>query len=82
MYKLGETDTPEEVSTNDGNFKAILFFIRADESIYENLLEDIRKADIVGRDEYPEMIKGAYELLVRTLRQFDATILTKGRQFV
>ena len=43
MYKVGETDTPEELSIDEGNFKAMLFFIRADEYIYEQQLEYIRK---------------------------------------
>ena len=39
MYKVGETDTPEELSIDEGNFKAMLFLIRADEYIYEQQLE-------------------------------------------
>ena len=39
MYKAGETDTPEELSIDEGNFKAMFFLIRADEYIYEQQLE-------------------------------------------
>ena len=61
MYKVGETDTPEELSIDEGNFKAMLFLIRADESIYEKLIEDLRKYIFLEKGEYPEMINGSYE---------------------
>ena len=61
MYKSGETYTPEEVLTVKGNFKAMLFLIRADEYIYEQQLEYIRKTICLEKDEHPEMINGAYE---------------------
>ena len=38
----------------------------------------MRKTDFVGRDEYPKTINAAYELLVRTLRQFGVIILRGG----
>ena len=38
------------------------------------------KVDFLGRYEYPEMMNGAYELFVRTSRQFDGSILRGGSQ--
>ena len=58
MYKVGETDTTEEVMTQEYKFKAMLFFLQADESRYGQLFEDMRKADSVGRYKYPETIHG------------------------
>ena len=80
MHKLGESDTTEEVTTYEEKFKAILFLLRAYESRYGQLLEYSRKSDFVGIYEYPETIKGAYELLVRTSRQFGGSILRGGRR--
>ena len=42
--------------------------------------EDMSKAGFVGRYECPETINGAYELLVRTSRQFGGSILRGGRR--
>ena len=55
--------------------------LREDKSRYGQLFEDTNKSDFVGRDEYPETINGAYELLVRTSRQFGGIILRGGRRF-
>ena len=74
------TATPEEVTTEEGKFKAILFLIRVDDYKYVKLFEDIIKADFVGRDEYPETLNGAYELLVSTSSQFGGIILSRGRR--
>ena len=78
--KAGEIDTPEEVTPEEEKFKAMLFLIRADESRYVQLLEYMRKSDFVGRYEYPNMINGAYELLVLTSSQFGISILRRGRR--
>ena len=47
--KLGETDSPEEVTTEEEKFKAMLFLIREYESRYGKLFEDMRRAYFVGR---------------------------------
>ena len=52
--------------------------LRVDESRYAQLLEDLRKAAFVVRDEYPETINGAYELLVSASDQFCGIILRGG----
>ena len=38
------------------------------------------KADLLGRDEYPETVNGACELLVRNSSQFGGSILRERRQ--
>ena len=48
----------------------MLFLLREDKYRYGQLFEDTKKSDFVGRDEYPETINGAYELLVRNTKQF------------
>ena len=81
MYKLGNTSTLNRRSYNRGRkSKAVLFLRRADESRYGQLIEDLMKADFLGRYEYPEMMNGAYELFVRTSRQFNGSNLRGGSQ--
>ena len=43
MDKVGDKATPEEVKTEEEKFKSILFLLRADESRYGQLFEDMRK---------------------------------------
>ena len=57
----------------------MFFFLQADESRYIQLIEDLSKVDFLGRYEYPEIINGAYKLLVLTSRQFGGRIL-RGRR--
>ena len=45
MDKVGETYTPEEVKTEEEQFKAMLFFLREYEHRYGKLFEYMRKAD-------------------------------------
>ena len=80
MDKVGETATLEEVTTEEEKSKAMLFLLRVYESRYGKLFEDMSKADFVGKDEYPETINGAYELLVLASRQFGGIILRGGRR--
>ena len=56
MDKVGETDTPEELTTKEATFKAMLFFLWANEYRHELSFEDMRRSDFLGRDEYPETI--------------------------
>ena len=58
----------------------MLFLIWADEYRYGKIFEDTRKAYFLGRDEYTETVNGAYELLVRTSRQFGGRIIRGGRK--
>ena len=59
----------------------MLFLLRTDKSRCGKLFGDMRKLDFVGIYEYPETINGAYELLVRTSRQFGGSILRGGRRY-
>ena len=58
----------------------MLFLLQAEKSRYGKLFGDMSKADFVGKDEYPETINGAYELLVLASRQFGGIILRGGRR--
>ena len=48
----------------------MLFLLRADESRYGQIFENMSKSAFSGRDEYHEMANGAYSLLVHTSIQF------------
>ena len=78
MDKSGTTSLPEEVTIEEDKFKAMLFLLRDGESRYGKLFEYLRKAYFVERYKYTETINGAYELLVRTSRQFGGIILGGG----
>ena len=54
---------------------AMFFLLGSDEYRYEQLFGDMRQVAFSGRDEYPETINGAYELLVCNSRQFCGRIL-------
>lgn len=58
----------------------MLFFLWADESRYGYIFQYLRKAYFLGRDEYSEIINGAYELLLFTSSQLVVSILSGGRQ--
>ena len=57
-----------------------MFLLWADEYRYGQLFGDTRKAYSKGRDEYPDTVNGAYELLVHTSRQFGGRIIRRGRR--
>ena len=44
MDKVGDAATLEEGTTKEGKFKTMLFLLQADEYIYGQLFEDIRKS--------------------------------------
>ena len=58
----------------------VLFLLRANKYIYGQLYEDMKKLEFAGRYEYPGIIKGGYELSVRTSSQFHGSILRRGRR--
>ena len=58
----------------------MLFLLRADESRYVQLFEELSKSAFIGIHEYPYMVNGACDLLVRTSRKFGGIILRVGRQ--
>ena len=49
MDRVRETVTPEEVTTEEEKFKAVLFLLWEDESNYVKLFEDMKKTDFLGR---------------------------------
>ena len=51
LDKVGDTDTPEKVTTEEEKFKAVLFVLRTDEFRSVQIFEDLRKANFLGRDE-------------------------------
>ena len=71
---LGKTMTEastEEVEEEREKFKAMCFILRADESLYGDLLDDLKSGVHRNRDEYPKTLSGAYELLIRTRGQLE-----------
>ena len=69
LGKSLDTASPDEIKKENERFRAICFIQRADETRYSELLEDLRKGVFRGRDEYPETVSDAYELLIRTSTQ-------------
>ena len=61
--------TTVEIEAEKERFKAVCFILRADETRYGNLLEELRKGVYRNRDEYPNTVSDAYELLLRTSQQ-------------
>ena len=47
-------------------FESVCFVLRADESRYADLLEELINGVYKGRDEYPTTVSDDYELLMRT----------------
>ena len=47
--KLGETDSPEEVTIEEEKFKDMLFLLWSDKSRYGQLFENMRKEAFVVR---------------------------------
>ena len=58
-----------EIDAEKEIFKAICFILRADETRYGDLLEELWKGVYRGRDEYPNTVSDAYELLLWTSQQ-------------
>ena len=61
--------TTVEIDTEKERYKAMCFILRAGENRYVYLLEELRKGVYRGRDEYPNTVSNAYELLLRTSQQ-------------
>ena len=58
--------TTVEIDAEKERFKAMCFILREDEKRYGDLLEELRKGVYRGRDEYPNTVSDAYELLLWT----------------
>ena len=52
-------------------YMAICFILRSDEIRYKRLLEDLKRSANLGRDEYPETLTKAFDLLVRESGEYD-----------
>ena len=52
-------------------FLAICFILRSDPERYKVLLNDLRRSANLGRDEYPETLTEAFDLLVRESGEYD-----------
>jgi len=61
--------TPDEVAKARESFLAICFLQRADENRYGELQDELKKRIIKGRDEYPQTVADAYDLLLKTSKQ-------------
>ena len=61
--------TTVEINAEKERFKAMCFILRADKIRYGDLLEELRKGVYRGRDEYPNTVSDAYELLLWTSQQ-------------
>jgi len=62
----------KEVTEELEHFKAMCFILRADDSHYKKLLDDLKNSAYRGRDEYPKTLIAAYDFLVRESGAFDS----------
>ena len=65
MDKDGDEGTEEEIEIEENKFKVICYIKRGDPNRYNSLLNDLKHAAYVGRDEYPNTPAGAFDLMVR-----------------
>ena len=57
------TDT--EINIERERFMGMCFILRCHEGTYKKLLDDLKQSANLGRDEYPETLTEAFNLLVR-----------------
>lgn len=64
MEKDGNEPTDKEIDIEENKFKAICFVKCGDPNRHKSLLNDLKHATYVGRDEYPDTLAGDFELMV------------------
>jgi len=62
-----------EINAEKECFKAMCFILWADETRYEELLDNMKKGVLQERDKYLVTVSDAYELLTWTSRQIGYT---------
>ena len=65
VEKTGATATDDEIFQEEEKFKAICLIKRSDPGRYGIVLDELKNAAFVGRDEYPSSPADVHDLLVR-----------------
>ena len=63
----------DEIRSEREKFLAMCFVLRSNEVTYKKLLDDLKRSANLGRDEYPETLTAAFDLLVRESGEYDGT---------
>ena len=66
--------TNDKINEGRDRFAAICFILRRDESTYRKILEGLKSSANIGRDEYPQTLTDAFDLLVRESGHYDSMI--------
>ena len=53
--------TDDEINAEREKFLAMCFILRSNEVTYKKLLDDLKRSTNLGRDEYPEILTGAFD---------------------
>ena len=62
--KAGATATEKEVLVEDKKFKAICYVKMGDPNRYGSLITDLEHRAHLGKDEYPEQLSTAFDVMV------------------
>ena len=57
--------TDDEIENEREKFLAMCFVLRSNELTYKKLLDDLKRSTNLLRDEYPQLLTEALDLLVR-----------------
>ena len=71
LGKTIENATPTEIKAEKEKFMAVCFMLRSDDARYKTLLDGLKRSANLGRDEYPETLTEAFDLLVRESGEYD-----------
>ena len=63
--------TDDEIDNEREKFLAMCFVLRSNETRYAKLLDDLKRSANLGRDEYPESLTEAFNLLIRESGEYD-----------
>ena len=80
MGKTIDMASPSEINAEKEHFLAICFIVRSDEGRYKKLLDDLKSSANRGRDEYPNTLTAAFDLLVRESGEYD-TVKRQNNRF-
>ena len=64
--------TEAEINIEREKFMGMCFILHSHEGTYKKLLDDLKRSANLGRDEYPETLTEAFNLLVRESGEYDA----------
>ena len=63
--------TDDEIYNEREKFLAVCFILRSNKTRYAKLLDDLKRSANLGRDEYPESLTEAFNLLVRESGEYN-----------